>query len=675
MAESDIASSFIPSLYKPSSLLPIARHRDTLLYVIETFPITIIIGQTGSGKTTQIPQFLDQAGWCAEGKTIAITQPRRVAATTVAARVAEEMRCNLGQEVGYSIRFEDMTSSTTRIKFLTDGLLLREALVDPLLSRYSVIMVDEAHERSLSSDILLGLLKKIMKRRPELRIVVSSATLDADNFLRFFASDSVVENGNGSSELGGNVGRIVSLEGRMYPVDIHYLEEPTEDYVERAIKTVFDIHAKEAEGDILIFLTGREEIDAAIEIIADRIGSLNPKGPSLLPLPLYAGLSTDQQMYVFEPAPEDTRKVVIATNIAEASVTIDGIVYVVDCGFVKLRAYNPTTGIETLTAVPVSKASATQRAGRAGRTKPGKCYRLYTEQNYDNLEESTVPEIQRSNLAPVILQLKALGIDNIARFDYLTPPPAELVIRALELLYSLGALDDYAKLTQPLGTRMAELAVEPMMGKVLLSAATFDCLSEILSIAAMTSLQGAVWFSHEGEKKAQESARRKFAAEEGDHLTLLNVYQAFVTKGKKEAKWCRDNYLNFKSMSRAVSIRNQLRRYLERFGINVDESLGRDSAVLRAGGVDKAEKIRRCLTSGFFVHAARMQSDGSFRTVDGGTVLYAHPSSLLFNRKADWVIFHEIMETGNKTFIRDITKIEKAWLTEYAPEYYQVTQK
>lgn len=675
MAESDIGSSFIPSLYKPSSLLPIARHRDTLLYVIETFPITIIIGQTGSGKTTQIPQFLDQAGWCAEGKIIAITQPRRVAATTVAARVAEEMRCNLGQEVGYSIRFEDMTSSATRIKFLTDGLLLREALVDPLLSRYSVIMVDEAHERSLSSDILLGLLKKIMKRRPELRIVVSSATLDAENFLQFFAGDSVVENGNESSELGGSVGRIISLEGRMYPVDIHYLEEPTEDYVERAIKTVFDIHVKEAEGDILIFLTGREEIDATIEIIADRIGSLNPKGPSLLPLPLYAGLSTDQQMYVFEPAPEDTRKVIIATNIAEASVTIDGIVYVIDCGFVKLRAYNPTTGIETLTAVPVSKASATQRAGRAGRTKPGKCYRLYTEQNYDNLEESTVPEIQRSNLAPVILQLKALGIDNIARFDYLTPPPAELVIRALELLYSLGALDDYAKLTQPLGTRMAELAVEPMMGKVLLSAATFDCLSEILSIAAMTSLQGAVWFSHEGEKKAQESARRKFAAEEGDHLTLLNVYQAFVTKGKKEAKWCRDNYLNFKSMSRSVSIRNQLKRYLERFGINVDESLGRDSAVLRAGGVDKAEKIRRCLTSGFFVHAARMQPDGSFRTVDGGTVLYAHPSSLLFNRKADWVIFHEIMETGNKTFIRDITKIEKAWLTEYAPEYYQVTQK
>ncbi|KAK0661795.1 putative ATP-dependent RNA helicase DHX35-like protein [Lasiodiplodia hormozganensis] len=666
MADQD--ADFVPSLYKPAALLPIARHREALLYLVETFPVTIVVGHTGSGKTTQIPQFLDQAGWCAEGKLMAVTQPRRVAATSVAARVAEEMGCNLGQDVGYSIRFEDVTSAATRIKFLTDGMLLREALVDPLLSRYSVIMVDEAHERSLSSDLLLGLLKKIRKKRPELRIIVSSATLQAEDFLKFFAGESP-DDGENPGVLGGSIGRIISLEGRMYPVDIHYLEQPAEDYVERAVKTVFDIHTQEPEGDILIFLTGREEIDTALEMIADRAVNLNPKAPSIQALPLYAGLPTDQQMYVFEPTPENTRKVIVATNIAEASVTIEGIVYVIDCGYVKLRAYNPNTGIETLTATPVSKASATQRAGRAGRTKPGKCYRLYTEQAFASLQEATVPEIRRSNLAPIILQLKALGIDNIARFDYLTPPPAELIIRALELLYSLGALDDYAKLTKPLGTRMAELAVEPMMAKALLSAQGFGCLSEMLSIAAMTSLQGNVWFSHEGQKKAQESARRKFAVEEGDHLTLLNVYHAFVTQGKKDAKWCRDNYLNFKSMARALSIRNQLRRYLERLGINVEESLA-SSAVLRVGGPDKAEQIRRCLTTGFFAHAARMQPDGTFRTIDGGTTLHAHPTSLMFNRKADWVIFHEIMETANKTFIRDVTKIEKGWLLEYAPQYY-----
>jgi len=552
----------------------------------------------------------------------------------VATRVASEMGCNLGEEVGYSIRFEDLTSVSTRIKFMTNGLLLREALVDPLLSRYSVVMVDEAHERSLSTDLLLGVLKKVMKRRPELRVIVSSATMQAEEFLQFFIGDNSLNDKKDAGESSGN-GRIISLEGRMYPVDILYPEAPAEDYVERAVKTVFNIHSLEDDGDILHFLTGREEIETAIQMISERAASLHARAPSILALPMYAGLTTEQQLYVFEPAPENTRKVIVSTNIAEASVTIDGIVYVIDCGFVKLRAYNPTTGIETLTATPVSRASATQRAGRAGRTKPGKCYRLYTEQAHRSMPEATVPEIQRSNLAPAILQLKALGIDNVVRFDFITPPPAELVIRALELLYSLEALDEYAKLTRPLGTRMAELAVEPMMAKVLLSAPTFGCLSEMLSIAAMTSLQGAVWFSHHGEKKASETARRKFAAEEGDHLTLLNVYQTFVTKGRKESKWCKDNHLNYKSMTRAVSVRAQLKRYLERFGINVEESL--TAIGKRDESLDKGERIRRCLTAGFFAHAARMQPDGSFKTVSGGTVLYAHPSSLMFVSQIPWV--------------------------------------
>lgn len=551
-----------------------------------------------------------------------------MAATTVATRVAEEMRCQIGEEVGYSIRFEDLTSASTRIKFLTDGMLLREALVDPLLSRYSVIMVDEAHERSLSTDILLGTLKKIMKRRPELRIVVSSATLQAEDFLRFFTGDDF-KNDAEPEELGGRTGRIISLEGRMYPVDMLFLESPAEDYVERAVKTVFDIHLQEGEGDILVFLTGREEIDTAIQLISERAAALHPKAQTLYPLPLYSGLTTDQQMYVFEPAPENTRKVIVSTNIAEASVTIDGIVYVVDCGFAKLRAYHPSTGIETLTAVPISKAAAVQRAGRAGRTKPGKCFRLYTQQAYELLPDATVPEIQRSNLAPVIMQLKALGIDNIVRFDFLTPPPAELVIRAFELLYSLGAVDDYAKLTKPLGMRMAELAVDPMMAKVLLSAPAFDCLSEILTIAAMVSLQGAIWVQHEGDRKASESTRRRFAVEQGDHLTYLNVYQAFVTKGKKDSKWCRDNLLNYRSLQRAVSVRAQLKRYLERFGIQTDESLS-SSSYRQADLSKKPEQIQRCLTTGYFAHAAKMQPDGTFKTVSGGLTLHAHPSSLMF---------------------------------------------
>ena len=542
-----------------------------------------------------------------------------MAATTVATRVAEEMRCKVGEEVGYSIRFEDVTSAKTRIRFLTDGMLLREALVDPLLSRYSVVMIDEAHERSLNSDILLGLLKKIKKKRPKLRIIVSSATLQAESFVDFFSEDDESEASC----------RIVNLEGRAYPVDVLYLENPTDDYVEKAVETAFNTHTQEPDGDILVFLTGREEIDRAMQLLSERAATLHPKAQALRPLPLYAGLTTEEQMYVFEPAAENTRKVILSTNIAEASVTIDGIVYVIDTGFVKLRAYNPSSGIETLTPVPVSKASAIQRAGRAGRTRPGKCFRLYPEASYHTLPETTIPEIQRSNLAPVVLQLKALGIDNIVRFNFLTPPPSSLVVRALELLYSLGAVDDYAKLTKPLGTRMAELAVEPMMAKVLLTAPTFHCLSEILSIAAMTSLQGLVWFHHEGEKKAMESSRRKFAVEEGDHLTLLNVYQAFVTKGRKDAKWCRDNHLNHKSMVRAVSIRTQLKRYLERLGIENAESLATNSAT-GPGAADKAEEIRKCLTAGYFAQAAKMLPDGTFKSVAGGVVLHAHPTSLMF---------------------------------------------
>ena len=606
-------------------------------------------------------------------------QPRRVAATTVTTRVASEMRCQVGEEVGYSVRFEEAVSAKTRIKFLTDGMLLREAMMDPLLNKYSVIMVDEAHERSLSSDILLGLLKKVQKQRPELKIIISSATIEAEKMAQFFDDDSV--------NMKVKKCRIFALSGRSYPVDIHFLESPIEDYVMEAVQTAIALHKEEGPGDILIFFTGRDEIQKAMQLLSEYAQTILPTRQALQPLPLYAGLPQSDQMYIFSPAAESTRKCILSTNVAEASVTIDGIVYVIDTGFVKLRTFNPITNIESLTKSPISQASATQRAGRAGRTRPGKCYRLYTQTAYTQLPKSTSPEIQRTNLAPVILQLKALGIDNVAQFPYLTPPPAKLMARSLEFLYALDALDDYAKLTKPLGTRMAELALPPMMAKALLTSTQFEfsCASEMLTIAAMTSLQSTgttnTWFDHEGRKTDMDLSRRKFAAEEGDHLTYLNVFNAFMGIGKRDQRWCQKLYLNHKALSRAVSIRNQLRRQLERFGITIPDDNFHSAPSSTAHTKDDITiRILKCLTSGFFVNVARFNPiDGTYKPLTAASkkdsvTMFAHPTSLMFNRKADYVLFHEVLETGDKIYIKDISKVEKSWVLDAGKKYYQVKE-
>ena len=426
---------------------------------------------------------------------------------------------------------------------------------------------------------------------------------------------------------------------------------------------------QEGPGDILVFLTGRDEIERAVAAIVAASDSLHPRAPRLLALPLYAGLSSGAQMAVFDAAPENHRKVVVSTNIAEASLTIAGVAFVVDCGLVKLRAFNPATGIESLATVPVSAASATQRAGRAGRTRPGKCFRLFAA-GYE-LSAASVPEIQRSNLAPTVLQLKALGIDNVARFALPTPPPAELMARALELLYALGAVDDYARLTRPLGERMAELPLDPMLARTLLASVEAGCWQQMLSIAAMTATQGVFVDRADADGDAV-AKKRLFAVEEGDHLTQLNVYAAFTARGQQQqqqqsAQWCRSHGLNFQALSRAVSVRGQLRRYLARFYPDLDA---------RSCQLATEATLRRTLVTGYFAHAARMHPDGSYRLAGGDSVVWAHPSSVLFNRKADWVVFHEAVDTGRsgKTFIRDLTVVEREWLVECAPGYYRVRQ-
>ena len=399
--------------------------------------IMVLVGETGSGKTTQIPQFVlyddlpHLNGW----KQVACTQPRRVAAMSVAKRVADELDVVLGEEVGYNIRFEDNSGPKTVLKYMTDGMLLREAMNDPNLNRYSCIILDEAHERTLATDILMGLLKEMAARRPELKLIIMSATLDAQKFQRYF-----------------NDAPLLAVPGRTHPVEIFYTPEPERDYVEAALRTVLQIHATEEPGDILLFLTGEEEIEDAcrkIRLEADELLRETNCGP-LSVYALYGTLPPAQQQKIFDPAPPPRtpggtpgRKVIVSTNIAETSLTIDGIVYVVDPGFSKQKVYNPRIRVESFLVSPISRASAQQRAGRAGRTRPGKCYRLYTEGAFKKeLIEQTYPEILRSNLSSTVLELKKLGIDDLVHFDFMDPPAPETMMRALEELNYLACLDD-----------------------------------------------------------------------------------------------------------------------------------------------------------------------------------------------------------------------------------------
>lgn len=639
-------TSGVYSVQSARERLPIYKHRSKLLYCVETFGVTIVVGQTGCGKTTQLPQYLHEAGWTQKGHVVACTQPRRVAATSVAARVATEVGSILGDEVGYTIRFEDVSDkSRTRIKYMTDGMLFRETLVDPLLSRYSVIMIDEAHERSVYTDLLIGILKKIRRKRPALRLIISSATLDAASFLEYF-------NAGG----GENEAVIASLEGRMYPVDTAYLQEPTPDYVRKAAEVACEINVNHNDGDILIFLTGRDEIDRCLESLSEMVPMLPRNTPKMMLLPLHAGLSTDEQLRVFQAAERGTRRVIISTNIAEASVTIDGIKFVIDSGFVKIRAYNPTTALSSLVTVPTSTASATQRAGRAGRTSSGICYRLYPKDAFDRLPRSTPPEITRTDLTTPIIQLKSLGIDDLMKFDWVTPPPAESVLRALEGLVNSGMVSEDGRLTV-VGEKVAECPVEVNIARMLFMSQEHKCGEEILTIAAMTTVQDVFVIPDGAAGAIAELERRKFTAEEGDHLTLLNAYNAFIRYGKSLA-WCKSHALSFRAMSRAVSIRSQLKKYMQRFGLPIESCEG------------DARRLRKCLVSGYWRNGARWVADGTYRSVRGNIVLHVHPNSVLFTRKprSGWVVFHEMEET-KKTQIRILTEIEPDWLLDHGHKY------
>lgn len=625
--------------------LPIYAYKEELIAAIKEHQVLIVVAETGSGKTTQLPQYLHEAGFTANGMKIGCTQPRRVAAMSVAARVAEEMGTKVGYEVGYSIRFEDCTSDKTVLKYMTDGMLLREFLTEPDLAGYSALIIDEAHERTLSTDILFALIKDIARFRPELRVLISSATLNADEFCTYF---------DGAPSF--------YVPGRQFPVDIHYTPQPEANYLHAAITTVFQIHTTQPKGDILVFLTGQEEIEACQENLQETARALGNKIKELIICPIYAGLPSDMQAKIFEPTPDGARKVVLATNIAETSITIDGVVFVIDPGFVKQNSYNPRTGMSSLIIVPCSRASANQRAGRAGRVGPGKAFRLYTKWAFANeLEANTVPEIQRTNLGMVVLLLKSLGINDLIGFEFISPPPGETLMRALELLYALGALNDRGELTK-LGRRMAEFPVDPMLSKAIISSEKYSCTDEVLTIIAMLSESGSLFYRPKDKKLHADQARKNFVRTGGDHFTLLNVWEQWAETNYSQ-QFCYEQFLQFKSLSRARDIRDQLAGLCERVEIVIQSNPNSNDIT----------PVQKAITSGYFYNTAQLQKSGdSYRTLKTNHTVYIHPSSSLFQAQppVKAVLYYELVMTS-KSYMRQVMEIKPAWLLEVAPHYFK----
>ncbi|CAI5993430.1 unnamed protein product [Closterium sp. NIES-65] len=815
--------------------LPVWQQKQEFVDLLKKQQIIVLVGETGSGKTTQIPQFVVECLNATNKKQVACTQPRRVAAMSVSRRVADEMDVTIGEEVGYSIRFEDCSGPKTSLKYLTDGMLLREdmadpllerykaiildeahertlatdvlfgllkavlehrkewyltdgmllreamadplleryltdgmllreAMADPLLERYKAIILDEAHERTLATDVLFGLLKAVLEHRKDLKLVVMSATLEAEKFQGYFHGAPLMK-----------------VPGRLHPVEIFYTQElgreylesaictawwcsadepernyleaairtvvqihmceppgdiltgeeeiedackkiarevhnmgdqvgpvkvvplyshspalpslphsaspsflrlpshpppplssppplePERDYLEAAIRTVVQIHMCEPPGDILVFLTGEEEIEDACKKIAREVQNMGDQVGPVKVVPLYSTLPPAMQQKIFDAAPPPVkeggppgRKIVISTNIAETSLTIDGIVYVIDPGFSKQKVYNPRIRVESLLVSPISKASAHQRAGRAGRTQPGKCFRLYTERSFQkDLQEQTYPEILRSNLANVVLTLKKLGIDDLVHFDFMDPPAPETLMRALELLNYLGALDDEGNLTK-LGELMSEFPLDPQLSKMLVVSPDYNCSNEILSITAMLSVPNCFIRPREAQKQADE-AKARFSHEDGDHLTLLNVFHAYKQNGE-DASWCYDNFVNARALKAADNVRNQLVRIMMRYGLKMCSTAFESSAYY--------PNIRKALLAGFFMQVAHLERTGHYLTVKDNQIVHLHPSTGL-SHKPEWVIYNEFVLT-TRNFIRVVTDVKGDWLLDIAPHYYDL---
>ncbi|KAK7846353.1 pre-mrna-splicing factor atp-dependent rna helicase deah7 [Quercus suber] len=573
-AVSDFAKS--KTLAQQRQYLPIYSVRDDLLQVIRENQVVIVVGETGSGKTTQLTQYLHEDGYTTNG-IVGCTQPRRVAAMSVAKRVSEEMETELGDKVGYAIRFEDVTGPNTIIKYMTDGVLLRETLKDSDLENIgydccSVIVMDEAHERSLSTDVLFGILKKVVAQRRDFKLIVTSATLNAQKFSNFFGSVPIFH-----------------IPGRTFP------------------------------------------------------------------------LPADLQAKIFQKAEDGARKCIVATNIAETSLTVDGIFYVIDTGYGKMKVYNPRMGMDALQVFPVSRAAADQRAGRAGRTGPGTCYRLYTESAYLNeMLPSPVPEIQRTNLGNVVLLLKSLNVENLLDFDFMDPPPQDNILNSMYQLWVLGALNNVGSLTG-LGWKMVEFPLDPPLAKMLLMGDQLGCLDEVLTIVSMLSVP-SVFFRPKDRAEESDAARERFFVPESDHLTLYNVYNQWK-QHQYRGDWCNDNFLHVKGLRKAREVRSQLLDILKTLKIPLT-SCWPDSDI-----------VRKAICSAYFHNSARLKGVGEYVNCRNGMPCHLHPSSALYGMGCtpDYVVYHELILTA-KEYMQCATAVEPQWLAELGPMFFSVKE-
>ena len=753
---------FTSSWRMETLLLPIRRYENEIVRAVRENPVVVILGETGSGKTTQIAQIVHEhideilsteqqqkqqdededdeengnENWNERWKReegqrrrrlkrrlsgIAVTQPRRVAAISVARRVHEEMceknerkntknnenpkneeeesrkntKKRFGQGVvGYSVRFDDNTSKNTKIKYLTDGMLLREVLSDPELQRYGVVVLDEAHERSVNTDVLFGILKKLTSNNGNnnnkngLKVVVTSATLDSEKFSAYF-----------------NNCPVFNVPGRAFPVKIsHALERPPTvsnngkssiAYFDAAIDTVLQIHeSAKIPGDILCFLTGKSEIDRACKILDERVKEMDSesmRGKLAQIIPLYAALTPEMQARVFSRKPESLestcRRIVIATNIAETSLTVPGIVYVVDPGVVKLKRYDAATGIETLDVEQISKVQATQRAGRAGRTQAGKCYRLYTKENFQlDFADATEPEIQRTSLVNVILYLKSLELDNmdVLQFDFLDRPKESALKDALKQLYVLDAIDESGKITQ-IGKEMAPLPLEPNLARAMLEAKKLGCVEECATVAAMLSVDRLEVADSSSHKNSRDHHRgnplQKIVSADafalGDHIVFLRTFERWQRE-RYRRDFAREYSLSERGLEFAKEVRRQLLESMRSLDdndfVSSKRSREEEEQYNKKSERSRTKNLRKALAKGFISKVARRGSASNcFKTFafETKTLTEVHPSSAkaLVDEDGllpDWIVYHEMVMTS-RPFLRHVCKVEYEWIEDALP--------